>query len=93
MPVICNLIFLLVLVSWNFLIFSKDLLEALVEKKALLKMQEFASQDFLQNCSCLDLHTVCEIFSIFDLVILLKKYHLSKVNKRQSNPFEKHNIL
>ena len=32
-------------------------------------MQEFPAQKFLQNCDCLDLLKVCEIFLIFDSVI------------------------
>ena len=32
-------------------------------------MQEFASQQVLNNYCCLDLFKVCKIFSIFDLVM------------------------
>ena len=37
--------------------------------KTLLKMREFAAQEFLQNRYCIELLKVCEIFSIFELVI------------------------
>ena len=37
--------------------------------KTLLKIGEFVAQVFLQNFYCLDLLKVCEIFSIFDLVM------------------------
>ena len=37
--------------------------------KTLLKIQEFSAREFLQNCYCLDLLKVCEIFFVFDLVI------------------------
>ena len=37
--------------------------------KTLLKIQEFAAQEFLQNCYCLELLKVWEMFLIFDAVI------------------------
>ena len=37
--------------------------------KTLLKMREFAAKEFLQNCYCLELLKVYEIFLINDLVI------------------------
>ena len=37
--------------------------------KTLLRIQEFAAQEFLQNCYCLELLKVCEILSIFYLVM------------------------
>ena len=37
--------------------------------KTLLKIQEFAAQEFLQSCYCLDLLKVWEMFLIFDAVI------------------------
>ena len=37
--------------------------------RTLLKIQEFRTQKFLQNCYCLDLLKACEIFLIFDPVI------------------------
>ena len=37
--------------------------------KTLLKIREFAAQEFLQNCYCLELLKVCKTFSIFDLVM------------------------
>ena len=36
---------------------------------ALLEIREFTAKEFLQNCYCLELLKVCEIFSIFYLVM------------------------
>ena len=45
-------------------------LESPIEyENAIENMREFAAQEFLQNCYCLELLKVCEIFSIFDLVM------------------------
>ena len=62
------------------------------DMKMLLKIQEFAAQEFWQNWYWLDLLTVCIIFSIFDLGIcnitttqknITSPVMLSKINKRQ----------
>ena len=37
--------------------------------KKLLKTREFAAQEFLQHCYCLELIKVCEIFWTIDLVM------------------------
>ena len=44
--------------------------------RTLLKIQEFQTQKFLQNCYCLDLLKACEIFLILTqlyLILLLKR--------------------
>ena len=67
---------LVVLVSWGFLICRLELFDTPTEygnnvqnMRTLLKIREFAAQQFLQNCYWPDLLKVCKIFSIFDLVM------------------------